>query len=50
MKITLSKAFGLIMVLFFAAALLFSFVAFNDWHSIALFAIGGVGFWLLFKK
>ena len=47
---TMRKAFGLIMMLFFGVALLVSLIAWNDWHSLAIFVIGGVGAYLYFKE
>jgi len=42
--------FGLFMVLAALGWIFFSVLYYNSWHTIAIFGIGGLGAWLLFKK
>ena len=46
----LKEAFGWLCVAFFLLATFYSIVLHNAWHAIAIFAIGGVGVFLLAKE
>lgn len=47
---TTREAFGWICIVFFLLAAFFSIVLHNLWHAIAIFAIGGVGVFLIAKE